>query len=245
MNSHHPDLLVAPCSYQAAKYAVEHWHYSRSLSLPPCVCVGVWERGKFVGCVVFGRGSNNNGHRPYSLQPTEFCELTRIALTKHETPVSRIVAAALKMLKQNSPGVRLVVSYADPVQKHHGGIYQAGNWIYTGTTSKDFVAIDAAGRKWHSRQVSSTGVKREYGALRRAPKTSECTIVRLPGKHRYLYPLDRAMRKQITRLAQPYPKRETCGPGVEGDTPPQAESVVRSNGAALHDQTPTLLDGAP
>lgn len=238
------DLRVDWCSYEAAKYAVEHWHYSRSMPTPPSVYIGVWEFQSFIGCVIFGRGSNNNGHKPYGIKMTEFCELTRIALRNHETPVSKVVSTALRMLKSKSPGVRLVVSYADPNHDHVGAIYQAGNWVYTGQTGADFEAIDQTGRKWHSRQVSSTGVKRQYSTLRRVHKHSECTIVPLLGKHRYLYPLDRAMRKQIESLRKPYPKREPCGPSVEGDTPSQTESDVRSIGAAF-DMTggePVLVD---
>ena len=232
------DLRVDWCSYEAAKWAVEHWHYSRSMPTPPHNKVGVWENERFVGCVIFSRGSNNNGHKPYGLKMTEFCELTRIALTEHATPVSQVVRKSLAFLKKKSPGVRLVVSYADPNHGHHGGIYQAGNWIYTGQTPEDFEAVDSTGRTWHSRQVSRTGVKRQYGTLRRVPKHEDCTIVPLAGKHRYLYPLDRAMRKQIEPLRKPYPKRETCGPSVEGDTLPQAEGAVRSRGAA-----PAILEG--
>ena len=125
------DLRVDWCSYEAAKWAVEHWHYSRSMPTPPHNKVGVWENERFVGCVIFSRGSNNNGHKPYGLKMTEFCELTRIALTEHATPVSQVVRKSLAFLKKKSPGVRLVVSYADPNHGHHGGIYQAGNWIYT------------------------------------------------------------------------------------------------------------------
>lgn len=223
------DLKVDWCSYHAAKWAVEHWHYSRAMPTPPAHYIGVWEDGNFVGCVIFGRGSNNNGHKPYGIKMTEFCELTRIAMTSHVAPVSQVVAVALKLLKSKSSGVRLVVSYADPNHDHNGAIYQAGNWVYTGQTGTDFEAIDQAGRKWHSRQVSRTGVKRQYGTLRRVPRHDQCQIVSLLGKHRYLYPLDRAMRRQIEPLRQPYPKR---GPSVEGDTPFQTESVVRSNGAA-------------
>ena len=90
---------------------------------------------------------------------------------------------------------------------------------------------------WHGRQVSSTGVKRQYGELRYVPRIEDCTRIPEIGKHRYLYPLDRAMRKQIEPLRKPYPKRETCGPSVEGDTLPQAEGGVRSTGAA-----PDILD---
>lgn len=211
------DLRVDWCSHEAAKYAVEKWHYSRSMPTPPHNKVGVWEDGKFIGCVIFGRGSNNNGHKPYSIEMTEFCELTRVALTQHRTPVSRLVRLAIEFLKEKSPGIRLIVSYADPNVGHHGGIYQAGNWIYTGQTGEDFEAIDKSGRKWHSRQVSRTGVSRQYGKLRRVPKTADCTIVPLAGKHRYLFPLDRAMRRQIAPLAKTYPKRQPCEQGVEGD----------------------------
>lgn len=245
MNSHHPDLLVAPCSYQAAKWAVEHWHYSRTMPTPPVLRFGAWEDERYIGCVLFSRGATTNYGKAYGLRITEIAELTRVALDNHVSPVTEVLAYSIKMLKQREKGLRLLISFADTNQGHIGTIYQASNWIYAGTTGSSYKYKDKTGRIWHSRQVSSTGVKRQYGELRRVPKIEECErILELP-KHRYLYPLDRAMRKQIARLAQPYPKRETCGPGVEGDTPPQAESVVRSNGAALHDQTPALLDGAP
>jgi len=135
---------------------------------------------------------------------------------------------ALGMLKNKSPQLRLVVSYADPNEEHHGGIYQASNWVYTGQTGADYQAIDPSGRVWHSRQVSRTGVSRQYGELRRVPKLEDCEIVPLEGKHRYLYPLDRAMRRQILPLAQPYPKR-TSGPSVQGDTPSGQEGEPGSS----------------
>jgi hypothetical protein len=55
--------------------------------------------------------------------------------------------------------------------------------------------------------VSKTGVKIQYGRARRVPKLSDCEKIELPGKHRYLYPLDKRMRRQLTPLAKPYPKR--------------------------------------
>jgi hypothetical protein len=60
--------------------------------------------------------------------------LTRIALTNHKAPVSRIMAITLRKLKKHAKGLKLVVSYADFNQGHHGGIYQATNWIYVGGT---------------------------------------------------------------------------------------------------------------
>ncbi len=212
------ELVVDWCSYKAAKYAVEHWHYSKSMPTPPRIMIGVWEDKQFIGVVIFSRGSNNNMLKPFGLDVTQGCELTRVALASHIAPVSQVVGRSLKLLRRRSPGVRIVVSYADPNHCHVGAIYQAGNWLYTGATADDYKAIDKTGRAWHSRQVSRTGVKRQYGMLRSVPKLEDCEIVPLLGKHRYLYPLDRAMRRQILPLAQPYPKRETCGRSVNGDT---------------------------
>ena len=229
-----PDLRLDWCSHVAAKYAVEHWHYSHSLPTPPIVRVGVWENEAFIGCVLFSRGANQNLGNAYGLKQTEVCELTRVALTSHLTPVSRIVSVAIRFVAKCSPGVRLVISFADPLQNHVGGIYQAGNWIYSGCTSPDRYYIDTNGRKWHSRQCSVTGFKPQYGTLRKVPKISECKKVETPGKHRYLYPLDAAMRAQIAPLAKPYPKRGA------GETDNAARSNGQTGGAS---PTAPLLEG--
>lgn len=215
-------LTVDWCSYEAAKYAVEHWHYSKSLPVPPRVMIGVWESGAFIGCVIFSRGTNNNMHKPYGLVMNECCELSRVALSFHQSTVTSILRQSAKLLRLQSPGVRLIVSYADPNQGHVGAIYQAGNWIYTGQTSRDFQAVDSLGRIWHSRQVSRTGLKIQYGELRVVPKLDDCEVVPLLGKHRYLYPLDKAMRRQIEPLARPYPKRAS----MEQNGKPAAGQVV-------------------
>lgn len=204
-----PELKLDWCSHKAAKYAVMNWHYSKTLPTPPLVKVGVWEAGKFIGVVVFGRGATNNLGKPYGLKNIEVCELVRVALAKHITPTSRIVAIALKLMISNNPKLRLIVSFADTNQGHYGGIYQAGGWVYTGQTNAGYKLQDRMGRIWHSRQCSATGVSRQYGELRRVPKIQDCIKIPEMGKHRYLMPLDAEMRKQIEPLRQPYPKRVT------------------------------------
>lgn len=214
--SSRPELKVDWCSHEAAKYAVEKWHYSQSLPPPPHNRVGVWECGVFIGCVLFARGATQHLLRPYGLKNTEGCELVRIALSKHQTPVSRIVSIAIKFLRSRSIGMRLIVSFADPQQGHHGGIYQAGNWIYCGDTPESSMYLDKSGKLWHERMVSPSGAKMVYGKRRSVIKPSECERIRRVGKHRYLMPLDDAMRKQIEPLRKPYPKRVRS---VGNDTP--------------------------
>lgn len=229
MNSARPDrpeLRLDWCSHKAARYAVEHWHYSRSMPTPPVVALGVWEAGRYIGAVLFSRGANNNLGKPYGLSNTEVCELTRVALAEHTASVSRVVSVALKFLGKRSPGLRLCVSFADPNKGHHGGIYQAGNWVYVGQSPPGHKYVDTRGREWHQRQVSVTGVKPQYGTLRRVPKIRDCVKVPELGKHRYLYPLDPAMRVQLAPLAKPYPKRASEPTGVgAGDQPEKGGSI--------------------
>lgn len=201
------DLRIEWATHAAAKYAVETWHYSGVLPVPPLVKVGAWERDKFIGVVIFSRGANNNLLKPFGLLATEGCELTRVALTAHESPVSRVVRMAMQFLKRNSPELRLVVSFADPSEGHHGGIYQAGNWTYTGRQPATVEYIAPDGKQWHGRMVSKDGRIKVQGRYRTCWRVDQCKPVEKPGKHRYLMPLDDAMRAKIAPLAKPYPKR--------------------------------------
>lgn len=213
-----PALTVAPCSHEAATYAVMNWHYSRSMPIGKLVKFGAWEDDVFVGAVVFGRGASPALVSRFDLPPEQGCELVRIALDAHCSPVSQIAARSMRQLSMMNPTMRVVVSFADSNEAHHGGIYQAGNWIYTGmTASSKQVFFD--GRWQHERNLRATG----WGTL---PKVARGVDVdSLPertrlGKHRYVMPLDRAMRRRVAKMALPYPS-----PAVEGSTASRSDSI--------------------
>lgn len=215
------DLRIDWATHEAAKYAVENWHYSRVLPVPPLVKVGVWECGHFIGTVIFSRGANNNLLKPFGLTATESCELTRVALTTHSSQVSRIVKLAMQFLKRNSPELRLIVSFADPSEGHHGGIYQAGNWIYTGRQPATIEYIAPDGKQWHGRMVSKDGKIKVQGKYRSCWRVDQCLSVSKPGKHRYLMPLDSKMKQQVASMQKPYPKR--VKQAISGDQPPERQ----------------------
>lgn len=199
MNSK-PVLKLDWCSHEAAKYAVEKWHYSKSLPVGKSVKIGVWESGCFIGCCIFAYGANNNIGKPYGLRQQQICELVRVALGKHQTPVTRIVALAVKMLKKLCPSIVMCVSYADSGQGHHGGIYQGGNWVFVGT-SPGATEYFFNGKWCHSMQIQ-TFVRSGKLDGRKGLKTRQAGA-----KHKYLMPLDDEMRKRIEPLRKPYPKR--------------------------------------
>lgn len=202
-----PDLKVDWCTHRSVKYAVTNWHYSKSLPVPPLVKIGAWENNQYIGCVLFLRGANNNLLKPFGLLQTEGCELTRVALSNHKSFVSHIIKLAIIFLKNSNGGLKLIVSFADTSEGHHGGIYQAGNWIYTGQQPQTTEYLAPDGKRWHGRMVSKTGIIKVQGEYKKCWRHDQCEPIVRPGKHRYLMPLTKKMRKQILPLSKPYPKR--------------------------------------
>jgi hypothetical protein len=225
------DLRIDWATHAAAKHAVENWHYSERMPKSKLVKIGAWESDRFIGVVIFGVGGGNSTHGgKYGLNPAgDVCELVRVALRDHVTPVSKIVAIALRFLKKSNPSLRMVVSFADTSQGHHGGIYQAGNWVYTGLTEGDR-EFHVKGEIFHPRTIHLRGWRQVESWLRENVDPF-ARLVKTPGKHRYLMPLDDAMREQIAPLAKPYPKRvkqATTGDqpaGRQGSTDPHAPNL--------------------
>lgn len=200
------------------------------------VKVGAWEDDRFVGVVIFSTGASPQLHKMFRVGRMECCELVRVALTNHQTAVSRIVAIALTFLKRHCPSLRLVVSFADPEHGHHGGIYQAGNWTYLGRSTEGLYYRLADGTLTHNRNLqgpkdfmwkSAPGVQAAWtNRLRAEIAAGAVTPVKTAAKFKYAYALDPAIRAQIAPLAKPYPKRErsrenaAAGPPAEGGVIP-------------------------
>jgi len=212
------NLRLDWCSYKAAKFAVEHWHYSKTIPRGKLVNIGCWENDFFIGCLIYSYNANNRLGNFLNLNQFQVIELVRIALKKHSNPVSKMIAISLKLIKKNFPNILLCISYADPNQNHLGGIYQASNWIYMGKTSNSKGYVLPNGEISHSRNHSEKGfIKRFYGEKQSCIKPSLLKKIILPGKHKYAYPLNDGIKKQLESFAKPYPK--SAG-SIDSDAPP-------------------------
>ncbi len=200
-------LLLDYCSHKAATHAVLRWHYSRKMPAGKLVRIGVWEEGRFVGAILYGSGANRNLSKPFGLEPTGACELVRVALAPgREHPTSKCVAQSLKMLRRQSPGLEVVVSYADTRQGHLGIIYQATNWIYLGTSVQP--SFKVRGKIEHLRSLYDRygpgSQKLDWVRQHVDPTAKRITM---PAKHRYVFAFTKALRRQLLAKAQLYPKR--------------------------------------
>lgn len=201
------------CSREAATWATKAHHYSRSMPAGRLVCVGAWEAGGFVGAVIFGRGASSEIGSPFGLRQDQVCELVRVALGPHTTPTSRVVSVAVRLLRRLCPGLRLIVSYADPEHGHVGTLYQAMGWLFIGTTNRESL-IRLNGRLFHPRTVASRYRTRSIDWLRQHVAADAGHVRTLP-KWRYALGLDDDIRHQLAPRVQPYPKRPKVA-GISG-----------------------------
>lgn len=189
-------LFIDYCSYEASKYAVLNYHYSKAMPSGKLVRFGVWEDKEFIGSVLFGSGANPNMSKVVNLTPYEVCELVRVALNKHKNPVSKIVSFCMKKLRKDFPNIKAVVSYADPIQNHKGKIYQAMNWLYLGET-KGATHFTQDGKFYHSRTINQKN--REDSDFNR----NEFTKVNMK-KYKYIYLFDKSLKKIINGELKEY-----------------------------------------
>jgi hypothetical protein len=229
-------LFLGFCLRVAADFACRAFHYSRTMPAGRLVCVGAWEQEAFIGAVVFGRGASSEIHSPFGLQQSEVVELCRVALGPHQSPTSRIVALAVRLLRRQSPGLRLIVSYADPEHGHVGVIYQAMGWVYLGVTNRESL-IRLNGRLYHPRTVASRYRTRSIEWLRQHVAADAGHVRTLP-KFRYALPLDDGMRERLAPRAHPYPKR----PKEQAPATSHAGLARATRSRPLHyDAEPTCL----
>lgn len=202
------DLKVDWCSHEAAKYAVMHWHYSRRMPVFKLRHIGVWESGEFVGAVLFGYGATPSLAKWLGLTQQECAELVRVALKPHSAQTTQIVAAAVNLLRRNECGLRAIVSFADTRQGHVGTIYQAMNWVFTGTSRQTWLRV--CGEDIHPKTLHSRyGVGGQSIQWLRQHVDPGAERIDAGSRHRYVLPLDKAMRRQVEKMRKPYPKRAT------------------------------------
>ena len=122
------------------RYETHDWflnkHYAKRV---PSItyCYGLYDANKVLqGVISFGSPASKPlvvGAFKGKYQE-DFLELNRLCVNENleKNVLSFFVSQSIKLLEKP----KVIVSYADTSQSHHGYIYQATNWIYTGLSDK-------------------------------------------------------------------------------------------------------------
>ena len=157
-------------------------HYAQRL---PSIshAFGYFEHGQMIGALTIGKPASHQlcvglAGPHWSSNVYELNRLIVDGYT-HPNALSFFVGKAMKLLANTDI---VLVSYADESMGHHGYIYQATNWVYTGKTKSRTDKYTPSGK--HSRHYTD-----EYPHLRKVRSS----------KHRYVYVPNRRLRKRFFR----------------------------------------------
>ena len=178
------------------------WLLKKHYAKRPCsvsYAFGLVKDEKIIGVCTFGFPPNynyNDGKCVFNSLKVTTLELNRLVINSNQQPnlLSYFVSKCLKLL----PKPTAIVSYADPNQNHHGYIYQATNWLYTGESTP---------KKRYTFEDGST-----FDIRRGVDKKGKIVAVEdLKPTHRYLFftgskQQKKQMLKDLKMEILPYPK---------------------------------------
>ena len=186
-------MKVLPIKTEEAVPWIMKKHYAKRL---PSIsyAFGLYKNDQLVGVVTYGiPASNSLCEGVCGKQYKEFViELNRLCLLNNEKNESSfLVGNSIQLL----PKPKIIVSYADTAQGHIGYVYQATNFLFTGTT-KERTDMSAGDGK-HSRHATDPIIRQFRSA-----------------KHRYIYfhgtkTDKKLLQRKLNYDVEPYPKGDT------------------------------------
>ena len=207
------EYKVQKIKNQECKEWFLHKHYAKRI---PSIsyAFGLYKNNQLLGICSYGRPVAHtlikhafNGH-----YQDNFLELNRLVVNDNlpKNSLSFFVSATLKQL----PLPAVVVSYADTSQNHHGYIYQATNFIYTGLSAKRTDYKIKGMEHLHSASVmdhAGRGVEKGKIDKLKAIYGDDLYLKDRPRKHRYFYLLGtkkdkKEMLRNLAYEIEPYPK---------------------------------------
>jgi len=190
----HGAYYITKIDYGKTKPFILDIHYAKRM---PSItyAFGLYEKNKLIGVITYGSPASPSlcvgvAGEEYK---HEVLELNRLVLKNNrKNEASILISSSFKLL----PKPRIIVSYADTEQEHTGVVYQATNFMFTGTTKERTDMASEDGK--HSRHnLGDSNLRKDRSA-----------------KHRYIYFLGnktqrKEYKKKLRYEAKAYPKKES------------------------------------
>lgn len=192
---------------KAAKELLDEYHYKDVVPNTVQLAVTAHESGKFFEetgrCVAAAWFSI-----PAARWKEDVFELSRLVRSPDcDLQLTRLISEALD--KCETKGLDLIVSYADPEQGHHGGIYQAASWNYHGKRSSRLTGFLIDGEFTHARALNHEYGTTSVSKLRELIPDSTVEPKHAEGKYLYWKATTRDGERKAERLelqSNEYPK---------------------------------------
>jgi hypothetical protein len=159
-------MIVIPIKKEETYFWLLNKHYAKRI--PQIMfAFGLYENNILIGVVTYGIPASNSLCEGICGKENKHhvLELNRLCLLNNKKNESSfLIANSIKLL----PKPKIIVSYSDSAQSHIGYVYQATNFLFTGTTKERTDMFASEGK--HSRHATDPTIRQFRSA-----------------KHRYLY----------------------------------------------------------
>ena len=186
---------------------LKNLHYAKRLPASISYAFGIYENKILKGIITYGSPSGRELAQMICGDDFmhEVLELNRLVLLDNKkNQASFLIANGMKLL----PKPKIVVTYADTNMNHHGFVYQACNFIYTGLSKPRAKFFAPNGTEIAERTLSEW---QGFNTRQETLKKYNIRVERQEGKHRYVYFVTtKTMKKERMKHFKldnlPYPK---------------------------------------
>lgn len=180
-----------PCK-QAKEYIIKN-HYSHGCHNGPSPCYGLFEDNNLIGVLMFATPCSENVRASVFGEQYKDCvtELHRLHIldVTPKNAESWFISRCLKLLRQDKPQIKAVISFSDLTEGHSGVIYQATNAYRCGHTGKATFYVDETGRLRHPRQCG-------VNITKDMAKEKGWKAIKRGAKNRYIYILGQSKKER-------------------------------------------------
>ena len=225
------EIVVKVIPSNIAREFIKKYHYSGKVVNNSNLHFGAFLDGKLHGVMSYGN-SLDKAKMMKLVDGTnwnDFLELNRMAFDDYlpRNAESYCIAKSIKLIKKNAPHIKWIVSFADGCSCGDGTIYRASNFILTGIKENYNLCQLPTGEKVHKMTLESNplikrkelGNKSYYDVtggkfdFKKYVDASNAKILK-GYQLRYVYFIDKKMRKNLTVDEIPFSKIDELGAGM-------------------------------
>ena len=225
------EIVVKVIPSNIAREFIKKYHYSGKVVNNSNLHFGAFLDGKLHGVMSYGN-SLDKAKMMKLVDGTnwnDFLELNRMAFDDYlpRNAESYCIAKSIKLIKKNAPHIKWIVSFADGCSCGDGTIYRASNFILTGIKENYNLCQLPTGEKVHKMTLESNplikrkelGNKSYYDVtggkfdFKKYIEVANAEILK-GYQLRYIYFIDKKMRKNLTVDEIPFSKIDELGAGM-------------------------------
>lgn len=207
------DIIVKVIPSKIANEFVKKHHYSGKVVPNSTLHFGAFLDNKLHGVLSYGTSMDKRKILPLveNTKWNEMLELNRMAFDDYlpKNAESRCISISIKLIKQNAPHIKWILSYSDGTQCGDGTIYRASSFCLTGVKENKTI-LEWNGKVIADKTLNNSNYKKIGMSAGEAKRQGAKPLIGF--QLRYIYLIDKTCK--ITVPILPFSRIDELGAGM-------------------------------